>query len=74
MVNKVFEKRIGRNIDPHDRVLLVDLEDNATILVWKCEKRQFNNKISRVPIYKMISISGAWPFDLWASTCSVFFP
>jgi hypothetical protein len=27
MVNKVFEKRIGRNIDPHDRVLLVDLED-----------------------------------------------
>jgi hypothetical protein len=41
------------------------LKTYTTVVVWKCENCQFNNKISRIPLYEMISISEAWPFYLW---------
>ena len=33
--------------------------------VKKCPKCQYHSKLSHVPPFEMISIAGAWPFDLW---------
>ena len=41
------------------------MKGDATNLVRKCEKCQFNSKLSHIPPYERITISGAWPFDLW---------
>ena len=41
------------------------MKGEATNLVRKCEKCQFNSKLSHIPPYERITISGAWPFDLW---------
>lgn len=41
------------------------MQEDTTNLVKKCAKCQYHNKLSNIPPYDQISISGAWPFDLW---------
>jgi len=41
------------------------MQEDAANLVKKCAKCQFHSKLSSIPPYDQISISGAWPFDLW---------
>jgi ribonuclease HI len=50
------------------------IKSDAATLVRKCEKCQFNSKISRVLPYEMISISSVWPFDLWGINILGTFP
>lgn len=41
------------------------MQEDAANLVKKCAKCQFHSKLSSIPPYDQISISGAWPFNLW---------
>jgi hypothetical protein len=52
------------------RVLRADfywpsMRGNAKELVRRCEKCQYHSRYVNTPAYRQISISGAWPFDLW---------
>jgi Integrase zinc binding domain/Integrase core domain len=38
---------------------------DATSLVRKCEKCQLNSRLTHVPPAEMVTIAGAWSFDLW---------
>jgi ribonuclease HI len=41
------------------------VHQDATSFVRKCEKCQINSRLTHILPAKMITIAGAWPFDLW---------